>query len=283
MRNLHFIFFIWSIHFNANFVLGLQADDRSPTALFSALFWEKHTSKTLSYAPWGNDTEDNASMIKLNVGFNGLSPKFAYYGEGALKFFEKKYYSDFQISLMNEKEKELMDEMPVVAEFPFSAKEEEVQEFILLFLKDSDNDKRFKIYPLPFSKKILPYGYYQFISQAREELNFTINQERMKLDPGAKVMQNFSALANSPTIRVSGYRKDDDEFKEFYSENFSNSNARRGYLFFSPNKKRIKITSLLERKSPLEKALGYGAKRTIGRKELEKKNSPLPSTTSRLP
>ena len=31
-----------------------ENDDATPTALFKAVFWDRFTSRSLVYAPWGN-------------------------------------------------------------------------------------------------------------------------------------------------------------------------------------------------------------------------------------
>jgi len=283
LKNLYILFLLFSSFILPHLFLYAEESISKPTALISALFWQKYSNKTLIYWPWGNEEENNSTNLELKVGSNGLSKKFAYYGQKNLNFYEKKYFSPREISLMSEKEKELMNETPLVAEFPFSAKQDEIQEFILLFIKDSQTG-RFKIYPLPFSKQRIPFGSYHFISQAREELNFTINQDRMSLGPGEKNFQDFSKLTNTPMIQVTGYRREDNEYKKFYSQNFSNNKNRRGYLFFSPDRKRIKVTLLMENDDPIESVLGYGIERVKKeeKEEIEDK-TPLASPTSIIP
>lgn len=278
LKNLYLIFYSLVSLLLPHLVLSVEEEISKPTAIFSALFWEKYVNKTLVYRPWANEEENNSTKIELAVGSNGLSRKFTYYGRENLKFYEKQYFSPRAISLMSEEEKKKMTEIPLVAELPFSAKQDEIQEFILLFMKDRQTG-RFKIYPLPFSQSRIPFGSYQFISQAKEELNFTINQERMELGAGGKKIIDFTKFINTATIRVTGYRQDDGQYKEFFLQNFSNSNSRRGYVFFSPDKKRIKVTSLVENNRPIESAVGYGAKRSQKKKEEDSSQETLPATS----
>jgi len=90
--------------------LGLNAQEEGhiPTAIFKAIFWDKFTSKNLSYAPWGNHNDKNATMVSLQVGFSTVSRPFVYYGSSPVKFFEKIYQpetsSDYTISDQTKKE-----------------------------------------------------------------------------------------------------------------------------------------------------------------------------------
>ena len=62
------------------FQLLWSAVDGEPKALFTAVFWEKYKNESFSYAPWGNETEENATIVDISVGSSSLSRKFAYYG-----------------------------------------------------------------------------------------------------------------------------------------------------------------------------------------------------------
>ena len=64
------------------FQLLWSAVDGEPKALFTAVFWEKYKNESFSYAPWGNETEENATIVDISVGSSSLSRKFAYYGSG---------------------------------------------------------------------------------------------------------------------------------------------------------------------------------------------------------
>ena len=51
----------------------------------------------LSYAPWGNYEDNNATMVSLQVGFSTVSRPFVYYGSPPVKFFEKTYQTETSI------------------------------------------------------------------------------------------------------------------------------------------------------------------------------------------
>ena len=69
--------------------LNAQEDAPKPSAIFKAVFWDRFTSKNLSYAPWGNYEENNATMVSLQVGFSTVSRPFAYYGSSPVKFLRR--------------------------------------------------------------------------------------------------------------------------------------------------------------------------------------------------
>ena len=60
-----------------------------PRGVFSAVFWEKYNSNSFSYAPWGNENDENASIVNISVGASSLSRPFVYYGDKKISFYEK--------------------------------------------------------------------------------------------------------------------------------------------------------------------------------------------------
>ena len=71
-----------------------QAKETKPTAIFSAVFWDRFTTKSITYAPWGNFDDLNATKITLQVGFSTPSQPFVYYGKPPIKFFETIFIED---------------------------------------------------------------------------------------------------------------------------------------------------------------------------------------------
>ena len=90
----------FSILFFLNLIflsVNAQEDAPKPSAIFKAVFWDRFTSKNLSYAPWGNYEDNNATMVSLQVGFSTVSRPFVYYGPPPVKFFEKTYQTETSI------------------------------------------------------------------------------------------------------------------------------------------------------------------------------------------
>ena len=82
-----------------------QEVQTKPTALFSAVFWDRFTSKNVTYAPWGNYDDKNATWITLQVGFSTPSLPFAYYGKSPIRFFETIFSEDENQEGSSEKSK----------------------------------------------------------------------------------------------------------------------------------------------------------------------------------
>ena len=69
----------------------LEGDEKViPKAMFTAVFWEEFQNESFLYAPWGNESEENASIVEISVGSSVLSRKFAYYGNGELNLYSNK-------------------------------------------------------------------------------------------------------------------------------------------------------------------------------------------------
>jgi len=59
-------------------LLFSQTKESESTAIFSAVFWDRFTSKSITYAPWGNFDDLNAKKVTLQVGFSTPSQPVAY-------------------------------------------------------------------------------------------------------------------------------------------------------------------------------------------------------------
>ena len=104
-----------------------QEIQTKPTAIFSAVFWDRFTSKSITYAPWGNFDEQNATKITLQVGFSTPSQPVAYYGKSPIRFFETTFLEDEEGSYS-----EKVEEM---CEFSFEQDSGTTKELFLIFLK----------------------------------------------------------------------------------------------------------------------------------------------------
>ena len=113
-----------------------------PTAIFTAVFWEKYASAQLSYAPWGNGNEVNATTRNLRIGFSSPSKEFAYYGDDNVAFYPVNIGGEDEVGEL---------EMEKVAEFSFTAKKDVIQRYLLLFLKGKFYiGIKYKIHGFPF-------------------------------------------------------------------------------------------------------------------------------------
>jgi len=83
------LFVYLSILILGQICLFSQALESKPTAIFSSVFWDRFTSKSITYAPWGNFDEQNATKITLQVGFSTPSQPVAYYGKSPIRFLKQ--------------------------------------------------------------------------------------------------------------------------------------------------------------------------------------------------
>ena len=84
MKIISVLFVLSNLFALHNFSMA-ENDDATPTALFKAVFWDRFTSRSLVYAPWGNGEEANATIFTNRVGFSSPSRSFAYYGSSSSK------------------------------------------------------------------------------------------------------------------------------------------------------------------------------------------------------
>ena len=106
--------FILTLGFVSGTKIFGENQKKEPRAILSAIFWEKYNNESFSYAPWGNEMEENATLVNVTVGSSSLSRKFAYYGDGKLNFFNNQ---DFEESESEDDRTEKVSERKLIAEF----------------------------------------------------------------------------------------------------------------------------------------------------------------------
>jgi hypothetical protein len=245
--------------------IGLPAQQKSqkPTAVFSAVFWERFMSARVSYAPWGNENDDNATFREVQVDFSAPSQKFVYYGTENLKFYDP---SETSTSVLADA---VTTEEPIkrtpIAEFPFSSDgEEETKQYLLLFLKDpKDTDLKYKIHALPFSTTDVPQGSLKCFSQLRETVYFTFGKSKASLASGKSTLIQGQIGSASEFRPLAAYFLSAGKYEKVMSQSLSFSNRQRGVLFFTKQRGRLRSKIYLENLQSLERAIGYGVKPLI--------------------
>ena len=238
--------------------LPAQQNPKKPTAVFSAVFWERFMSARISFAPWGNESDVNASFREVQVGFSAPSQKFVYYGTENLKFYDP---SETSTSVEAEiVTKEAVIKKTPIAEFPFSSDgREETKQYLLFFLKNpKDTELRYKIHALPFSIVDVPQGSLKFYSQLRETVYFTFGKSKASLASGKSTLIQGQIGPNSEFYPLTTYFLIGGKYEQVMSQNISFSNRQRGVLFFTKQRGRLRSKTYLENLQPLEKAIGYG-------------------------
>ena len=233
-----------------------QRDEKPrPTALFSAIFWGKPTTRTLTYAPWGNFDETNSSKVRLRVGSSALSQTCAFYGNNKIDLRQQRNYTDLEIDLMEDKTE--ASAMHSFAEFEFSSQEGEVQQFILIFTPGKEGDS-YQTFSIPFGEEIVPWGSFKLISQLKETLYLSVGDKKATLSSGRSQIFHSRDFPGQSKVRMIGYRFMNGKYKEATAQNFHLSDKQRGIYFLTTRRKLVNVVPMVERFRPLERILGYG-------------------------
>jgi hypothetical protein len=226
-----------------------------PRAVFSAVFWEKYNSESFSYAPWGNETESNASMTEISVGSSSLSRKFVYYGEGKLNFYVKRRPREWEVKDTNKSNEQLTTNL--AAEFDLPQSNDGTQEFLLLFVNKKKNGL-WKIYPIPFSKNEVPLGNYKFISQSRNPLYLIFGEEKFTL-PSGKIKVSPAVLEEGKRgVLLKVMIQRNARYIEVFNQKWGHSSTMRGVFFLGLNGNKLKVKRVTEFEQSLSSASGYG-------------------------
>ena len=255
--------------------LPAQQNPKKPTAVFSAVFWERFMSARISFAPWGNESDVNASFREVQVGFSAPSQKFVYYGTENLKFYDP---SETSTSVEAEiVTKEAVIKKTPIAEFPFSSDgREETKQYLLFFLKNpKDTELRYKIHALPFSIVDVPQGSLKFYSQLRETVYFTFGKSKASLASGKSTLIQGQIGPTSEFYPLAAYFLTGGKYEQVMSQSISFSSRQRGLMFFTKQRERLKAKIFLENLQPLEKTIGYGANPLIEQLPAEKERQEL--------
>ena len=248
MFSSHIICFLFSFFIGLS--LFAQSSPPKPSVILQAVCWDRFASKNISYFPWGNYEEENATKINLDIGFSSPSYPFVYYGKSPLKFFEQMSVASSDVA---EKNKNKLTE---VGEFSFDSTEGITSDFLLLLLEDKQGAK-FKTYPMSLKQENLPYESFNCYSQCRENLYLAYGEQKQVLAPGKYV--RFKNIENQTSTEIQVFTREEGKYTESMKEYIKVSKDRRGIIFFSPYRNRLKMKRYYINRSPIEEALGYGA------------------------
>lgn len=250
-------FFIRTLLMNiATVCSGVFASQtKQPTFVFSAVFWEKYKSESFTYSPWGNDSDQNATKVDISVGSSALSRKFVFYGKKKLSLFQKRRPREWEADDLNSSEIE--DKQPLSAEFQLPQFKEGTQEIVLLFVNKKKNGL-WKIYPIDFSLKSIPFGNYKFVSQSKKSLYLLLGENKITLESGQSQVASASLKPDQNTISLQVMVQQGGRYRELIDQKYRHSPNMRGLFFLATNNDKLTIKKLIEFKRPLSSASGYG-------------------------
>ena len=220
-----------------------------PSAFISAVFWDKYQNQTFTYAPWGNENEENASMVSVAINSNSLSKKFAYYGSGKLNLYNVAYGDNVDAGV--EKSKDL------AIEFQLPSIQEKGKHYILLILGMKKNNTR-RIYPMSFSEDEIPFGSYKFVSQLRSSLYLFFGKEKFNLDSGKSYISPANLEEGKRGITLKAVIQSNGHSNTLYEDEWSHNSRMRGLFFLVMNGNKLNLKRLVEYNIPLSRSIGYG-------------------------
>jgi hypothetical protein len=235
------------------FQLLWSAVDEEPKAIFTAVFWEKYKNESFSYAPWGNETEENATIVDISVGSSSLSRKFAYYGNGKLNLYSKQRLNEWE----DENATVASNLTNIAAEFELPLSNAGVKEYLLLFTNKKKNGL-WKIHPIPFSKTEIPFGSYKFVSQSRSTMYLIFGEEKITLEGGKSFICPANLVEGRRGIMLKVMMQSNGKIAEVFSQRWGHSSKMRGIFFIGMSGKKMSVKRVVEFEKPLSSASGYG-------------------------
>jgi hypothetical protein len=240
-----------------SFILGQtclfsQALESKPTAIFSAVFWDRFTSKSITYAPWGNHDDQNATKITLQVGFSTPSQPIAYYGKSPIRFFETIFLED------GNEEGSYTEKIEELCEFSFEQDSSITKDLFLIFLKQK-NQSKFKTFSLPLSQDSFEYGSFICYSQYKEPLYLAYGNQKQVLGSGNSVKFKQDEKGNNEPVQLKVFKRLGAKYEEVASDYLVLSPTRRSLGFLAPNRNRVRLKRYYFNRTPIESSIGYNS------------------------
>ena len=248
-------FMPFTIYVLSIFPFILEGEEKVvPKAVFTAVFWEEFQNESFLYAPWGNESEENASIVEISVGSSVLSRKFAYYGNGELKLYSNSLDENGNLELENLK---IRAKNPTVR-FQLPLSESGITKEYLLLFTDKKSNGTWRIFPMPFSTSEIPFGSYKFISQLRSNLFFIFGQEKITLAPGKTAVVQGKPDEGQRGIMLKIMGQKNGRVTDLFSQKWGHSPKMRGIYFLGMNNGEMTVKRIIELESPISASAGYG-------------------------
>jgi hypothetical protein len=219
-----------------------ELGEEEPTGIFNALFLGRENTTTFSYAPWGNRSEENATIQNIRIGSGGFYSKFAYYGKSPLR-------------LLGQPTENQESAEPLEITYSFQSAPRTREE--VLMIKRSDKGG-FKAYPIDFSKSKIPLGSILFQSYSNQNIFISIGEKKFILESGKSNLYKADSTSKS-NIYVNGYLRSDEKLRKVFKQMVRNVKLQRGMILLRTQGSTIKSMNLMEHASQNEKIIGLGS------------------------
>ena len=226
-----------------------QAEKPSPKALFSIMLWNTQGSQNLAYAPWGNDREENATIVPFTVSSGRPSQKCSFYGVGELNLLRQKEPYEFE-------EGENPYESVSKIRLPFSADKPSDS---LILLTPSAEEESWKTRNLSFDEKTIPKGHFTFSSQLNSPIGLVFGESKFTLSRGKTEQVKATPKGEeSEVMELSVHLPKNGKYEQVFSRKWPYSPDLRGLYFIGMQRNRIRVSRIVEFSLPVENTLGYG-------------------------
>ena len=233
----------WAIIFLFSFGHNLFSLEESPQtsapAFFHTIIFEGGGSEDLTYVPWGNADDENATRYSIRVGSFRMTKKFCYYGNSPIRFYNQ--------------------DRELVFEHGFSRDGRGDFEQIILIRRLKDGELR--SHGIPFAESLVPMGSFLLQSFANESTFFKAGETKMSIQPGKSRL--FHSGQNTQNLSVNGYLMRNGKYKEALTQNISKPQSKRGIIAVRVSGDLIRSTSLITGSVQKSFVLGYNSPKTI--------------------
>ena len=216
-----------------------EPPENSAPAFFHTIIFEGGGSEDLTYAPWGNAEDENATLYNIRVGSFRMTKKFCYYGSSPIRF--------------------LNQDGELVFEHGFSRDGRDDFEQIILIRRLKDG--KLTSHGLPFAESLVPMGSFLLQSFANESTFFKVGETKMSIQPGKSRL--FHLGQNTQNLSVKGYLMRNGKYKEALTQNISKPLSKRGIIAVRVSGDLIRSTSLITGSIQKSFVLGYNSPKTI--------------------
>ena len=213
------------------------------------MLWNTQGSQDLGYAPWGNESEGNATIIPFTVSYGSPSRKCSFYGDGELNVLRQKEPHEF-------KEGENPYESVAKISLPFSA---EKPSDSLILLTPSTEEQNWKTRNLSFDEKAIPKGHFTFSSQLNSPVGLIFGESKFTLSRGkTETIKVIPKDKESEVMELSAYLPKNGKYEQVFSRKWPYSPDLRGLYFIGMQRNRIRVNRIVEFSLPMETTLGFG-------------------------
>jgi hypothetical protein len=220
---------------------GDESSDVEPKAIFNPLFVGDQKVMDFFYAPWGNRSEENATVARIRIGGGAFYSKIAYYGESPLELWATD------------------DSSPEgIVEISYSFKSSSITKKEILMIKLLGQGKS-QVSPIDFSDTKIPLGSILFQSYANEDLYFSAGKEKFKLAPRKGYLFRASDNSLSSNIMILGYLNRNGNYKTASKQVVRNLHTQRGVILLRSERESIKSMKLMESSRKFSNIVGLGS------------------------